>query len=440
MPKKANAYRLKVLMNGITIGHWDTAHSTGHRFTYDTEWLNNDKARPLSLSMPLRPSTESYRGPLVESYFDNLLPDSIEIKKRISAHVNAGSIRAFDLLREIGNDCVGAVQLVGEDVEPGNVQTIEGQPLSDEQIAKNLSTLTSTPIPGVHDSDILRLSIAGAQEKTGFLWHNNSWCQPSGATPTTHIFKLPMGKVGNEQADLSTSVENEWLCAQLLRSYGLNVANCSIEHFDTQTVLAVERFDRRLADKGDWWMRLPQEDMCQATGSPPEKKYESDGGPGIEHIMSLLRGSRTAKNDRRHFMQTQVLFWMLCAPDGHAKNFSVFIEPGGRYRSTPLYDVISAYPILGNGRNKIAPQRIKMAMSQLGKNRHFNWAQIHPRHFYSSAKKAQFGEPMESLIESIQAKTTHAIEEVNAKLPNDFPDAVANQIFDGLRKSSARLI
>ena len=56
----------------------------------------------------------------------------------------------------------------------------------------------------------------------------------------------------------------------------------------------------------------------------------------------------TREQDRQVFHQAQALFWMLCATDGHAKNFSFFIRPGGRYQLTPLYDVLSAYPVLSS--------------------------------------------------------------------------------------------
>src|SRR5690606_17250821 len=130
-------------------------------------------------------------------------------------------------------------------------------------------------------------SIAGAQEKTGLLRHQGRWCVPLGSTPSTHIFKLPLGLVGNMRADMTGSVENEWLCLKLMAAFGIPVAEADMASFDGQPVLLVTRFDRRLADDGSWWMRLPQEDMCQASGLPASRRYESDGGPGIARIMEL---------------------------------------------------------------------------------------------------------------------------------------------------------
>ena len=108
-----------------------------------------------------------------------------------------------------------------------------------------------------------------------------------------------------------------------------------MEAFGGQKALVVERFDRKLASNGNWYIRLPQEDFCQATGTPPDLKYESDGGPGIAGILEVLRGSERAAADRSNFMRTQLLFWVLAAIDGHAKNFSIFLLLGSAYRLTP---------------------------------------------------------------------------------------------------------
>jgi serine/threonine protein kinase HipA of HipAB toxin-antitoxin module len=105
---------------------------------------------------------------------------------------------------------------------------------------------------------------------------------------------LPIGP--NPQGiDLSTSVENEWLCAQIVAGFGIPVARCSVEQFGEQPALVVERFDRRLAADGKWFMRLPQEDFCQATATAPALKYESDGGQvGRQPPSPRLRRAREA--------------------------------------------------------------------------------------------------------------------------------------------------
>ena len=150
---------------------------------------------------------------------------------------------------------------------------------------------------------------------------------PRGATPTSHIIKLPLGLVGGMRADFTTSVDNEWLCLRLLKAYGLPVAEAGIETFGSQRVLVVERFDRQVSRDGRWLMRLPQEDFCQATGCSPLRKYENEGGPGLQALFGILKHSERAGADQRTLMAAQILFWMLRAPDAHAKNYSVRLLP-----------------------------------------------------------------------------------------------------------------
>jgi serine/threonine-protein kinase HipA len=262
--------------------------------------------------------------------------------------------------------------------------------------------------------------------------------RPLGATPTTHILKLPIGAVPRG-IDLSTSVENEWLCTQILKAYGLPVAECAIERFGAQQVLVVERFDRRLADDGSWFVRLPQEDLCQATATPPSRRYENEGGPGIRSVMELLLGSSAAATDRANFLRAQLVFWLLCGIDGHAKNFSVFLEAGGGYRLTPFYDVLSAYPVIGSGRGKLARKKVKLAMAVEGKNRHYLWDGIVRRHWNETARRCGFARDAESLVEELIARTPAVVEQVQARMPKGFPRAVAQPIFGGLRSAASRL-
>ena len=179
--------------------------------------------------------------------------------------------------------------------------------------------------------------------------------------------------------------------------------------------------------------------MCQATGTPPAIRYESDGGPGISDISTLLLGSRNAVADRRTFFKAQVLFWMLCATDGHAKNFSVFIEPQGRFSLTPLYDVISAYPVLGGGKNQLAPQKARLAMAVRGKNRHYKWLEIQPRHWVATAREVGLEATAEEDILYLADRATAVAEKVSASLPRGFPEHVSGPILDGLLRAAKKL-
>jgi serine/threonine-protein kinase HipA len=241
------------------------------------------------------------------------------------------------------------------------------------------------------------------------------------------------------QADLSTSVENEWLCSKIIKQFDIPIAHCDIGQFEDQKVLIIERFDRVKSEGNGYWIRKPQEDMCQALGFPPSLKYEADGGPGINKIARLLLSSRNAQQDRRVFLRAQIIFWMLCAPDGHAKNFSIFLENRGRFSMAPLYDVISAFPILGNKAKQIPRQKVRLAMAAIGKNRHYNWAEIYSRHWMSTAKAIGLDGIIEQELEFIQRLTPALVKAVSRELPGAFPASVADTIFEGMLAMSATI-
>lgn len=437
MPRKSRARALAAWVNGVLAGEWRIPTRGDMEFRYDAGWAESRHGRPLSLSLPVVADDLTVKGRAVESYFDNLLPDSDAIRRRVQERFKADSRRPFDLLAAIGRDCVGAVQLLPPGETP-NVETIDAQPLTDADIEGELRHIAA-PAPLGRDEEPFRISLAGAQEKTALLWHEERWCRPLGATPTTHIFKLPLGRVGRGQIDLATSVENEWLCQQILDAYGLPVARSRIETFGSTKVLVVERFDRRLHDSGRYWLRLVQEDFCQATATPGSRKYEDEGGPGLAQIARILRGSIRRDENLACLLKAQILFWMLAALDGHAKNFSIHILPQGRYQLAPLYDVISAWPVIGHGNGKIEHEKAGLAMALDGRNRHYKLRGIQRRHFNSTARYIGLGENAEALISEILVATPRVVAEVRRRIPAGFPDAVLDAVLTGLERSAKRL-
>lgn len=429
--------RLDLWMNGERVGAW-AQRGDSHVLTYDSSWSASPDGRPLSLSLPLLPAGGVHRGAAVSAYFENLLPDSSQIRRRLRERFSARSTAAFDLLAEIGRDCVGAVQLLPAGADPGDVRRIDAEPLNEHGVAQQLRGVATVAGLGQRADAGFRISLAGAQEKTALLRHEGAWCLPQGSTPTTHLFKLPLGRVGAMQADFSSSVENEWLCSEIVRAFGLAIARAEMGRFEDQKVLLVERFDRRLAPGGRWWLRLPQEDLCQAHGLSPEARYEVDGGPGVPAIMQLLSASESADSDRHAFFKAQMLFWLLAATDGHAKNFSLHLGPRGSFRMTPLYDVMSVYPVLGRGRNQIDAHQASMAMAVVSKNRHYALHEIQPRHWLEMGRRC--GVDARAIAGELCAQVPAAIAAVSAMLPTDFPAAVSEPIFAGLAKAASGLI
>ncbi|PWU12797.1 MAG: toxin HipA [Bdellovibrio sp.] len=430
MPRpRKKAQRLEVYQNGRIVGRLERAVNGAISFQYLASWLN-EKSIPISMHLPLQ--EEAFRGKEVSDYFDNLLPDNDDIRERVASRVNAESHRTFDLLYAIGQDCVGALQFIPEGKEAPTESVPDGKILKEKEIAERLKYLGSFPLGlGPANADF-RISIAGAQEKTALLKKNGKWYIPGGATPTTHIFKPPMGIV-HHGIDLTTSVENEWLCLEICRHLGLDVANTEMADFEGQKCLIVERFDRRW-ESPRRLLRVAQEDICQALGLPSTKKYQADGGPMIKTIMAFLDGADERSRDRSTFMRAQIAFFLLAATDGHAKNFSIFLTETG-FRLTPIYDVMSVFPAIQ--KRQLSKQKAKLAMS-VGDSNHFKITEILGRHFAQTANACGFPKKeLDSIIEDLGVRVQKL--ESLIKPPKGYPSWILESIFSGAKEQMKRL-
>jgi serine/threonine-protein kinase HipA len=412
---------LNVFVNGRLVGVLRRESSGAIDFRYDQQWLSWESTFPISLSLPLR--EDRYIGAPVIAVFDNLLPDSEQIRRRVAERVGANGTDAYSMLAALGHDCIGALQFLPEGVDPGQPGQIEGKLISEVEVTNIIQNLATAPLGLDEDADF-RISLAGAQEKTALLRQDGKWYKPVGTTATTHILKPQIGRLPNG-VDLSNSVENEYLCLKLMSALGVSSANAEIADFGGRRTLIVERFDRRWTANRRL-LRVPQEDCCQALSIPPTKKYQSDGGPGMKDILELLKGSDAPTEDLATFLRANIVFWLIGATDGHAKNFSFFLSPGGRFRLTPLYDIISAQPSLDA--KQIQPKAFKLAMS-VGKSRHYAVNEILPRHFIQTAELSGVGAAVvRSIFQDLAEQFESALAKVAKVLPNEFPEVLINSM------------
>jgi serine/threonine-protein kinase HipA len=418
MPRKRQHTPLRVLLNNQLMGQLMKEPGGAISFRYDESWLSNDTAIPVSLSLPLR--EDAFKGEPVVAVFENLLPDSDVLRKRVAEKVGAKGTDAYSLLSQIGRDCVGALQFIPEDAEiVDEASGVNGEIVSENDIEKLLKNLARAPLGLDQDQDF-RISVAGAQEKTALLRHKGKWLKPHGTTPTTHILKTQIGTLQNG-IDLSNSVENEYYCLKLMAAFGLPVNAAEIQVFGKTKALVIERFDRKRTKDGRL-VRVPQEDACQALSCPPSLKYQSQGGPGMVDILNLLKGGDTPAEDQKTFLKAQILFWLIGATDGHAKNFSIFLGPGGRFYLTPLYDVLTAQPSLDN--RQIERKQMKLAMS-VGISRHYKIEDIRGRHFMQTAERAGLpGALASEALAEIEKVAEKAMSRIEEQLPPGFPEAI----------------
>jgi serine/threonine-protein kinase HipA len=423
MGRRKTHIPLNVFINNRLVGQLAKEAGGAVHFKYDANWLSWENSFAISLSLPLRET--AYSGMTVISVFDNLLPDNEAIRRKVAEQTGAQGIDSYSLLERIGRDCVGAMQFLPDKLELNVVSPIRGEPLSDTDIETILANLARAPL-GIERDHEFRISIAGAQEKTALLFHEGRWMRPIGTTPTTHILKPSIGQIPTAfgMIDMLASVDNEHYCLKLLQAFGLPVANTMITTFGERRVLVVERFDRLW--RGNTILRLPQEDCCQALGVPSAQKYQNQGGPSAVDILKLLGRADDPLKDQADFFKSQILFWLIGATDGHAKNFSVFLKPEGRYSLTPFYDVLSAQ--LAFDKTHIPHRAYKLAMSA-GKSRKYKLHDISGRHFVETAREAGLGmtlitNTITDIIENAKASTEAAL----TLMPQDFSIAIHENI------------
>lgn len=426
---------LAVMINNRRVGRLEKEAGGAVAFQYDPAWLDWQPNFPISLSMPVRPT--AYRGEAVTAVFDNLLPDNADVRRRVAERTGAAGTDAYSLLAEIGRDCVGALQVLPEGGALDTMAPIEADPISDADIEALLANLSRAPL-GMDQDDDFRISVAGAQEKTALLFHEGRWKRPLRATATTHILKPQIGEIPTASGlvDLSNSVDNEHYCLQLLRAFGLKTANTRIATFGAKKVLVVERFDR-LWRGPDQLIRLPQEDCCQALSIPPGRKYQNQGGPGAVDILKLLQGSDDPLRDQADFLKSQILFWLIGATDGHGKNFSLALRPGGRFALTPFYDVLTVQQAFNA--KQIPHAQYKLAMSA-GATPHYKILDVHGRHFVETAQAAGLGSTIiRQAVDEILAGAATAPDAALAAMPHDFHTDIHTTVVDAINTRIDRL-
>lgn len=392
---------LIVLLGGREMGRI-RRHPRGRlAFAYDDAWRLADDAYPLSLSMPL---AAAEHGPdVVEAFLWGLLPDNERVLDGWARKFQVSARNVFALIAHVGEDCAGAVQFVLPErldaVLSGEADQVEW--LDENDIAERLRALREDHAAWRLPRDTGQFSLAGAQPKTALLFDNERWGIPSGRIPTTHILKPPTGHFDGH-------AENEHICLALAHTFGLPTASSRVMQFGEEIAIVVERYDR--VRSGNEVVRVHQEDVCQALGVMPTKKYQNEGGPGVADIVNLLRThSSEREEDVGTFIDAVGFNWLIAGTDAHAKNYSVLIAGGPRVRLAPLYDVASVLPY-----DELDIHKMKLSMKVGGE---YLLRQIGPRQWRKQAQEARldpdelmvrFRTMAERLPDEIKAVCAHA--------------------------------
>ncbi|WP_328524125.1 type II toxin-antitoxin system HipA family toxin [Kribbella sp. NBC_00359] len=331
--------RLAVYLDGSRVGALHQSAQGRLSFGYDDAYRNRAASVPLSLSMPKHAAT--YPNKVVLAFISGLLPDSEPALQRLGRKYGVSANNPFALLRHIGRDAAGAVQVLPETATCHDAANRQGDIdwLSDEAIDQTLVDLARSPETWDPGRNAGRWSLAGAQSKIAlFRSPEGRWGVPQDSTPTTHILKPSMPNYQGHHL-------NEHLCLRAAQLCGLPAADTELLTTDRYEVLISRRYDR-VRDGDGRWRRLHQEDLCQALSVPPSKKYQSDGGPGVPEIGRLLTTSglqSSRQENLRRMFDYLVYNVAIGATDAHAKNFSILLSSRD-VRLAPLYDVASMVP------------------------------------------------------------------------------------------------
>ncbi len=340
---------LVALLDGNEVGRVRNDARGRLTFVYDGVWRGKAGAYPLSLSMPL--AAEEHGPAVVQAFLWGLLPDNERVLDRWAKKFQVSARSAFALISHVGEDCAGAIQFVTPDrleaLKGGKDDQVEW--LDEPAIAERLQTLREDPAAWRLPHDAGQFSLAGAQPKTALLLQNGRWGIPSGRIPTTHILKPPTGHFNGH-------AENEHICLHLAGRLGLPVAETRVMRFEKEIAIVIERYDRQ--PSGNNIIRVHQEDICQALGILPTKKYQNEGGPSPVDVIELLRSASTDRvTDVDTFVDALAFNWLIGGTDAHAKNYSLLLASGPTIRLAPLYDIASILPY-GQGDTK----KVKLAM------------------------------------------------------------------------------
>lgn len=384
---------LDVYMRDIRVGN--LSRENGRlTFEYDRQWLASPERHPISLSLPLRESP--FADAETRTWFGNLLPEG-DVLNAVARRLGRSTGDVFGLLVDLGGECAGAVSLLPLNQTP--LAKGHYQRLGEAELFALVAS--DSPPPLLAGEEGVRLSLAGAQNKTPVYVDIIGLCKATGTLATTHILKPPI----RAAIPLPNTVENEAFCMQLAEKLGLIVPKAEIRTVRNQTFYLVERFDRHF--NGTMVERLHQEDTCQALGVEANLKYEESGGPSLAAIWRLLlQHSAAPALDARQLLRWAGFNFLIGNADAHGKNLSLLYGNNGSVRLAPFYDLLctACYPQLD----------LRLAM-RLGGERHPN--KLRRRHWELMSEELNI--PSKTIFNELE-RLTRAIETTADSLAADF--------------------
>ena len=334
--------KVQIEINGqfVQTGHITGSSFRDAAFSYDESYITSPVAHAISLSLPL--SKKDFDTDATKSFFDGLLPEGFT-RQCVADSIHASSDDYISILRQLGSECLGAIQIIDEEkpsIKNGYI------PLTIEEIkelAKEGASKSAEIVVKSH------LSLTGASGKVGLYYDqvSDKWYKPQGLAPSTHIVKQSHVRYKN-------IVLNEQLCLLAAQKLGIEIPESFILQAqvgkvnDEDVLFATRRFDRafdkdsQIIDELKTPYRLHQEDFSQALGIKSADKYEKAGQSYLKRMFDLLQKySSNPIEDSLILWRRAVYNFIIGNTDNHIKNSSlIYSKDLASIRLAPFYDVV----------------------------------------------------------------------------------------------------
>lgn len=319
---------------------------TSLRLRYHQDWSTRRDAFPLSMRFPL--THQAHDGEAIYFWLMNLLPED-DALKTIGHIIEVSDLDVLGLVQAMGGDLPGALvaRTTGTPAMPGRPRT---RTWTEVELARDIRRLPERPL--LIGDEGVQMSLAGQQSKLPVVRVGDAHLAlPLDGHPSTHILKPPA-------RSLHASVENEAYCMRLAQRCGLKVAEVEVRRAEDIWYLLIKRYDREMSTGGI--KRLHQEDLCQALGFAPYRKYEWNArvrmhGPTTADLFRAVSDGPLAARNRIALLDAFIFNVLICNVDSHAKNYSLLLASAVP-EMAPMYDVMCGR--IYDGVTENLPQKI----------------------------------------------------------------------------------
>ena len=395
-------------------------------FAYDETYISDkthQSNRAISISLPL--SGKPFSAESTRNYFEGLLPEGFT-RKSIADSMHSDPDDYISILKELGRECLGAIQIVDESVQSVEADYKELSKKEVKALAEEGAILAANLVIESH------LSLTGASGKTGLYYDEKrkKWYQPVGSAPSNYIVK-------QSHVRLSNIVVNEQLCLITAKKLGIEIPESFIiqtgknKTEDADILFATKRYDRFIdqdsKELNDLSVpyRLHQEDFAQALGINSSQKYEKNGEHYLKQMFNIIRSySANPIEDQFKLWRITVFNFLIGNTDNHIKNYSLIYGKDLRtLRLAPCYDVV-ATRVYKNDINE-------MSLSINGK---LNMDEVTRGDFELEAKSVGLGtKPAMKIFDEVQNGLLEALKKSAGEL-EEKGFAQADEIADKIEK------